>query len=370
MTKKFEQILSESGFDKEAKAQIQEAWDSKLAEAKEVQASELREEFAQRFEHDKSVLVESIDSFLSNKIKEEMKEFAADREKLIAERIQYKNNVKKHAEMLNKFVTETVAKEVKELHGDKVAMKENVTKLENFVLQQLAEEIKDFHSDKKELVEQRVKLVREGKAQLQEAKKAFIERASKLVETTINNTLRSEITQLKEDITAARENEFGRKLFETFRKEFLSSHLNEGTEVSKFKKQLDEQKALNESLKSKLAEGRKLLESAQIQAKASKDLANRKEIMSEMLRPLNASQRTIMKDLLESTQTSKLEATFNKYLPTVLNETAETKAQASKETLTEGQRTVKTGDKVEKGTAHDNSDVVELDQIRKLAGLN
>lgn len=369
MTKKFEQILSESGFDSEAKSQIQEAWDSKLAEAKEVQAAELREEFAQRFEHDKSVLVESIDSFLSNKIKEEMNEFAADREKLIAERVQYKANMKKHAEMLNTFVAETVAKEVKELHGDKVAMKENVTKLENFVLQQLAEEIKDFHSDKKELVEQRVKLVRDGKAQLQEAKKAFIERAATLVESTINKTLRSEMTQLKEDITAARENEFGRKLFETFRTEFLSSHLNEGTEVAKIKKQLDEQKAVNESLVAKVTKGKKLIESAQIQAKASRDLADRKEMMAEMLRPLNASQRTIMSDLLESTQTAKLKSTFEKYLPTVLNETTETKKEAQKATLTEGQRSLKTGDKVEKGIAQDDRDVIELDQIRKLAGI-
>ena len=370
MTNKFEQFLSESNFSDKDKSLIQEAWANQLAEAKEVQAAELREEFAQRFEHDKSVLVESIDSFLSNKVQEEMKEFAADREKLIAERIQYKTNMKKHAEMLNKFIAENVAKEVKELHSDKVAMKENVTKLENFVLQQLAEEIKDFHADKKALVEQRVKLVREGKAQLQEAKKAFIERAAKITEAAINKTLRSEMTQLKEDITIARENEFGRKLFETFRNEFLSSHLNEGTEVSKIKKQLDETKEQNATLKSKLMEGKKLLESAQIQAKASKDLATRKEMLSEMLRPLNASQRTIMADLLESTQTVKLKSTFEKYLPTVLNETAETKKEASKETLTESQRVAKTGDKVEKGIAHnDNNDVVELDQIRKLAGL-
>lgn len=369
MTKKFEQILSESNFSDKDQSLIKEAWESKLSEAKEVMAAELREEFAQRFEHDKSVLVESIDSFLSNKIQEEMKEFANDREKLIAERIQYKKNMKEHANMLNKFIAETVAKEVKELRGDKQKMSENVTKLENFVLTQLAEEIKDFHSDKKALVEQRVKMVREGKAQLQEAKQAFIKRASQLTETTINKAIRSEMTQLKEDITAARENEFGRKLFETFRTEFLSSHLNEGTEVSKMKKQLDEQKSLNESLKAKVKQSVKLVESAQIQAKASKDLANRKETLSNLLRPLNASQRSIMADLLESTQTQKLESTFNKYLPTVLNETAE--VTKSKTKLTEGNRVEKTGDKkVNEGIAQNNNDVVELAQIKRLAGLN
>ncbi|RLA16224.1 MAG: hypothetical protein DRQ60_04945 [Gammaproteobacteria bacterium] len=368
MTKEFDQILSESNFSDKDQTLIQEAWESKLSEAKEVMASELREEFATRFEHDKSVLVESMDSFLTNKVVEEMKEFAADKEKLIAERVQYRNNVKKHTQMLNKFVMETVAKEVKELHGDKVNMKENVTKLENFVLQQLSEEIKDFHSDKKALVEQRVKLVREGKAQLQEAKKAFIKRAAKVTEATINKGLRSELKQLKEDISTARENEFGRKLFETFRTEFLSSHLNEGTEVAKVTKQLAKQKAVNESLQAKVSKGQKLVESSQVKLRASADLATRKEIMAELLTPLARDQRGIMSDLLESTNTKKLKMTFDKYLPTVLNETVTTKRATQKAPLVESRRVEKTGNKVNTGVAQ-QSEVVELAKMKKLAGL-
>ena len=49
-------------------------------------------------------------------------------QKLIAERVQYKSKLKEHMAMVNKFIAESVAKEVKELHADKVAMKTNVTK--------------------------------------------------------------------------------------------------------------------------------------------------------------------------------------------------------------------------------------------------
>lgn len=366
MNTKFDKILSESNFSDKDKTLIQEAWDTKLNEAKEEVASELREEFASRFEHDKSVLVESMDSFLSEKITAELSEFASDRKKLIAERVAYKRNIKEHAKMLSTFITQTVAKEVKELRNDKVAMKENVVKLENFVLQQLAEEIKDFHADKKALVEQRVKLVRDGKAQLQEAKKAFIKRAAKITESTLNKALRSELKQLKGDITTARENEFGRKIFETYRTEFLSSHLNEGTEVAKISKKLEEAKAINESLQSEVSAKQKLVESSQVKLSASKDMIARKEIMSGLLQPLTRGQRGIMTDLLESTGTKKLEMTFNKYLSSVLNETV--KIETAKETLVESRRTIKTGNKKITGDAQ-QSEVIELARIKKLAGI-
>lgn len=48
---KFADILAEgSNLSEEARGQIQEAWDSKLLEAREELTAELREEFAQKFE--------------------------------------------------------------------------------------------------------------------------------------------------------------------------------------------------------------------------------------------------------------------------------------------------------------------------------
>ena len=52
-------LLDSELLSEEAQQEITEAWDSKLNEAKEQVRAELREEFAQRYEHDKQVMVEA-----------------------------------------------------------------------------------------------------------------------------------------------------------------------------------------------------------------------------------------------------------------------------------------------------------------------
>ena len=52
-------LLDSDLINEETRTQIAEAWESKLTETKEKVRAELREEFAQRYEHDKSVMVEA-----------------------------------------------------------------------------------------------------------------------------------------------------------------------------------------------------------------------------------------------------------------------------------------------------------------------
>ena len=54
--------LLDSGIMNESTKQaISEAWETKLTEAREQVRAELREEFAQRYQHDKQVMVEALD---------------------------------------------------------------------------------------------------------------------------------------------------------------------------------------------------------------------------------------------------------------------------------------------------------------------
>ena len=62
-------LLETGVLSEEAGAQINEALDKKLDEAREEITAELREEFAQKFEHYKSVIVEAMDNMLNNSIK-------------------------------------------------------------------------------------------------------------------------------------------------------------------------------------------------------------------------------------------------------------------------------------------------------------
>lgn len=367
MTSKFNKALSENlALPEDAKEQIQEAWNEQLTEAREVIAAELREEFAQKFEYDKGVLVEAMDKFLNDKVNAEMSEFAQDKKDLVAERVKYKTLIGQHTTMLDQFVTGAIAKEVKELREDRKSAKDSVAKLEGFLMQQLSEEIKEFHSDKQQLVQQKVKMVREGKQALVETKRGFVTKAAKLVESKIDQVLRTEIHQYRDDIIAARETDFGRRIFESFVAEYMTSYLNEGSEVKKLQSMLESKQAEISTLSESVTNKEALTESVKTKLSAANDRIERNKVMADLLAPLGREKRDVMKELLESVKTAKLSTAFNKYLPAVLNETAPRRAAVDKTATLNESRVEKTGDRAT--VAHDSS-AIELDSLRKLAGL-
>ena len=75
---------------------------------------------------------------------------------------------------MQKFVMQTLKKEVSELHEDPKGMAEKFTMLENFIVDALAKEIAEFLEDKKDLAETKVKLIKEAKNKFAEVKKDFI----------------------------------------------------------------------------------------------------------------------------------------------------------------------------------------------------
>jgi len=365
----FNELLEGTELSEEVRGSIQEAWESKLSEAREELTAELREEFAQRYEHDKGLIVEAMDNFISTKVEAEIAELAEDRKALAEQQVKYRKAVSEHAKLLDKFVTEMVAKEVKELRADRNRVAEHVGKLDEFVTEQLAEELKEFHEDKKALVEQKVKMVREGKKQLAEAKKDFISKAADKVEGVINRVITNEVKSFKDDITAARENDFGRRIFEAFATEYNTSYLNEAKEIKKVQKELAKvEKALNES-KQAIAEREEATKLVESKLRVAEDRYARKETLNSLLAPLGKEKKEIMSDLLESVKTEKLEESFNKYLPSVLNE----EAPRAKKAITESVTKEHTGNKKApvQAEADDNTEsVVEINTIRKLAGLS
>ena len=64
--------LLESGLiNEDIGQQLNEAWEVKLNEAREQIRGELREEFAQRYEHDRHVMVEALDKMMTDNLSEE-----------------------------------------------------------------------------------------------------------------------------------------------------------------------------------------------------------------------------------------------------------------------------------------------------------
>jgi hypothetical protein len=226
--------------------------------------------------------------------------------------------------------------------------------MEEFVVNALAKEIKEFHEDKKGVVETKVKLVAEAKEMMAKMKEAFITKSAKVVETAVNKKLAEELGTLKEDITKAREVSFGKKVFEAFASEYQNSYLNEKSETSKLMKVVDETTLKLADAEKAVEEKNVVIESKNAESKRQADLMERKEKMAEMLKPLGKEKSEVMSQLLESVQTAKLEASFNKYLPHVM---ADKPIASTKQVISEA-----SGDRAKREDA-------EITNMRHLAGI-
>lgn len=361
--------LLESGIiSEDTRKAISEAWETKLSEAREEVRAELREEFAQRYEHDKTVMFEALDKMVTESLTAEIAEFHAEKKALSEDRAKFTQRMVKSSSQFNEFMVKQLAEEIKELRHDRKQYENTVSKLETFVVKSLAEEIQEFEQDKQAVVETKVRLVAEAKEKMAALQRKFIERSSVLVRETVSKKLESELGQLKEDIHTARENMFGRRIFEAFASEYLVTHLNENKEIAKLRGAIKRQNAIIGEAKKELQKRSQLVESKEREVRMVKESVERQETMGKLLRTLNREKATVMGQLLESVQTSKLQSAFEKYLPAVLNNSVVSSTPAKdKAAMLVESRVEVTGDKSAKtadSTATDN--VIE---IKRLAGL-
>jgi len=256
-----------------------------------------------------------------------------------------------------------LASEVRELHEDQKLMADKFITLEKFVVEALAQEIAEFYKDKQDIAETKVRLVREGREALALMKEKFVKRAAKMVESIVETNLTKELVQLKEDIEAARQNDFGRKLFEAFANEYQTSYLSEKSETAKLLKVINLKDLEIAEAQHAVAEAKEIAESKQAEARQLAESIERQEIMHELLAPLAKDQKAIMTELLESVQTAKLATSFDKYLPAVI----EGKTPQKKQALVEAKEV--TGNKQTNSVSSGESETNNIIDIRRLAGL-
>lgn len=361
--------LLESGLiNEDIGQQLNEAWEVKLNEARQQVRAELHEEFAQRYEHDRSVMVEALDKMMAENLSEEIREFVDERKAMNEDRVQAKLKLRENATKFNDFMVTKLAEEIRELRSDRKAQMENQQKLEQFVVHALSREIKEFATDRQAVVEAKVKLVAEGRKQLEALKAKFIAESAKKLSTAVAGQLKGELSQLKEDIKIARQNNFGRKIFESFASEFSVTYLNDKAETRKVMNVLAAKERQLAEATSKLAQAAKIVESKDREVRIIKESSQREKTMGQLLSTLNTEKAEVMGALLESVQTAKLENAFNKYLPAVLNTGSE--IAPKKKALTESVIAEATGDKTAKTTVE--VDLTETDNVidlKRLAGL-
>jgi len=356
----FKQLVESGVMSEDVKSAVEAAFTQKIQENRDQVTAELREEFAQKYNHDKGVMVEAIDKMLSERLAAEMAELYQDKKALAEAKAAYRTRIAEDAKKLEGFIIKQLGKELAEFQGDRRKVAENFEKLEQFIVHALSKEINEFAQDKRELAETKVKLVREAHSKFEDIKQNFIKRSTKAVESVVTRKLTSEIKQLKEDIDSARNNDFGRRLYEAFAQEFSSSFLNEKSETSKLLKIIQKKDFELQEAKTALTEKQTIVESKDRDLRIARDLMERKQVMAELMAPLGADKRELMQELLESVQTKKLAEAFDKYLPAVMEGD---KKKVVKATLTES---------IEVTGNRDTKPVVGLDNIldiRKLAGL-
>jgi hypothetical protein len=358
-------LLDSELISEDAKAEINEAWESKLIEAKEQARAELREEFAQRYEHDKQVMVEALDRMVTDGLTAELEQVQAEKQSLAEDRVRFQAKMKESSTKFNDFMVTKLAEEIGELRRDRKMHTESLAKLEGFVVHALAREIQEFATDKQDVVNTKVRLVREARSKLEALKSRFVKESAEKMTQAVSRHLKGELSQLKEDIKAARENNFGRRIFEAYAAEFGATHLNEKAEVRKLQNTIAAREhQLSEAIKLS-RRAKVLVESKEREIRMINESNVRQNTLEELLSPLNQEKRETMRNLLESVQTARLKNAFEKYLPAVL---AEGKSAKARQVIVENVSEVtgnKTAHRLDDDTA-DNSNVIA---IKRLAGL-
>lgn len=128
--------------------------------------------------------------------------------------------------------------------------------------------------------------------------------------------LEAEFSELKEDISEAKQNLFGRKIFESFAREYTKNFVDEESLQSQVNV-LESQLA---NLQKKLAEDKEIAEKAISEStKKAEALAHEKALL-ETLAPLTGSKREQMAILLSNVATEKLSEAYSMYIGRILKE--------------------------------------------------
>jgi hypothetical protein len=355
-------LLDSDLITEETRTEINEAWEAKLSEAREQARTELREEFAQRYEHDKTVMVEALDKMVTEGLAAEIAQVAAEKQNLAEDRVKFQSKMKESSTKFNNFMVTKLAEEIGELRKDRKMHSEGLEKLESFMVHALAHEIQEFAADKRDVVETKVRLVREARSKLESLKARFIKESAHKMSQAVSQHLKTELSQLQEDIQVARENNFGRRIFEAYASEFGATHLNEKAEVRKLYSALSKKDAqLSEAIKL-VQRSKVVVESKEREIRMMNESNERDSTLEMLLAPLNRDKQEVMRNLLESVQTPRLKNAFEKYLPAVLEDRSVKAAKVITESVS-----VSTGDKsVPSSQQEDRSNVFNL---KRLAGL-
>jgi hypothetical protein len=200
------------------------------------------------------------------------------------------------------------------------------TKATEFLTAELAEfkddvaAYKDLKADyESKLVEAETryaeKLV-EDRKEMAETLKADMATLVETVDGFLEQRLKAEFEELKEDIAEQKKLNFGKKLFEAFADEYAVAY-----------EQNDETAVALTKVTTELTESKKVLETV----KKELDGVKRQQKLSQVLESLQGRPREVMAAILNNVTTDKLEEQYNTFIGRVLHESVASKVEESTE---------------------------------------
>lgn len=333
---KKDNMFENMGLSDEIKTKLQEAWDTKLEQAK----VEVREEFASKYSHDRTEIVESMNTMIVESVTAQATRLAEEKKKLVKSRLELKENIAG----FKKFIAEKLSAEIAQLHEDRKVLEENVEKFTEFFVKQIAPVLKEYKEENDKLVETRVNLLKEGREAISNEKKNMTQKLAVAAEKWLKESITKEFTEYREDLVEARKNHFGKRIFESMKSEFETEYFEKNTTAKKLKESKEAVTVELDSAYKLIKEQNALLTNKEAMLKESQAKVARNKIISESISHLPSDKKDVMMEMIKGVKDSQLESKIKQYLPIVL-ENKSSKVSEPKKLMENTERRVMTGKK-------------------------
>jgi len=314
-------LISEKIITEDTSLEIKKIFEGSLKDAKAKQEKKIRAELAEQYDTDIERLHLALEKFVEQELKEHVIDLQSGVESLDKLKLEYTNKLA--------TVKESAQKEVKA----------RISALEQTMEAMVKEHVKELHENEVHTRRAYLNAISNKTAQLEEERNKFRDKAGAVLENIINVMVPKHLDELREDIQAAKEADFGREIFESFMTTFRRQFFNSSEE---FRALSESVKKTNEKMEKLKVAATKAVKEAKEEAYAAKkshtlltEKITRKEKIEKLLSGLKGESKIKMKSLLESAKSSDLDKTFNKFLPDVVERTPVLREAVNKSTLVE-----------------------------------
>ena len=230
---------------------------------------------------------------------------------------------------------------------------ELINKIDQFFTEALENEITELKDDisrfrdiEAEYAERIVENKHEMAVQLDEELDNLVDKIDAFFEARLN----LELEELKEDLEVAKQNEFGKRIFEAFATTYNKAYVDE------------------DSIQTKLAITEAKLEDAEHQLatlEQQKELMIRESKMDQVLANLSGKKREHMAMVLRNVETERLEESYKYFIGRVLKEDNKTILESEQQNKT----TLVTGVKLNEQLSPSKTNGNDLANLKRLAGI-